>query len=236
MAVHFTGPILHDGRNKTRGQFTNAPISIEPDYITFFDDFTGYAMDQTNDWEVLIDTSATATIQADTALGVCLLSSQATTDDSGVSIQNNAIFLPASGKDIWFNARLKSSEATQSEWAVGLASAHATNPEALISTADHILFKSTDGAATIDCVSDNASTVTVHGNDIATQADDTYLELAFHVSSNTKIEYYVNKVLVATGRTDIPNAAMGPACYHLSGSTTGTMTLSLDYIGVAQIR
>ena len=65
MAVHFTGPILHAGKDGNRQWFENLPASQNPDYLTYMDDFTGIALDTTNDWTLIKDSSATAALGAD---------------------------------------------------------------------------------------------------------------------------------------------------------------------------
>ena len=51
MAVHFTGPILFAGKDGQRQWFENLPIDKNPDYLVYMDDFTGVALDSTNDWD-----------------------------------------------------------------------------------------------------------------------------------------------------------------------------------------
>ena len=53
MAVHFTGPILFAGKDSSRKWFENLPIDKNPDFVTYMDDFTGIALDATNDWTVV---------------------------------------------------------------------------------------------------------------------------------------------------------------------------------------
>ena len=55
MAVHFTGPILFAGKDGQRKWFENLPIDKNPDYLVYMDDFTGVALDNTNDWTVVKD-------------------------------------------------------------------------------------------------------------------------------------------------------------------------------------
>ena len=50
MAVHFTGPVLYAGKDGQRQWFENLPVANNPDYLMYMDDFTGIALDTTNDW------------------------------------------------------------------------------------------------------------------------------------------------------------------------------------------
>ncbi len=92
MATHFTGPILFAGKDGNRKWFENLPIDKNPDYVVYMDDFTGVALDNTNDWTVVKDSSATAALGADAESGTLVLTSQATTDNDGASVQGNEIF------------------------------------------------------------------------------------------------------------------------------------------------
>ncbi len=75
-----------------RASLEGLNIAAWPDQVVYMDDFTGVALDSTNDWTVVKDSSAAAAILADTVGGVVKLSSQATTDNDGASIPGNEIF------------------------------------------------------------------------------------------------------------------------------------------------
>ena len=111
MAVHFTGPVLFAGKDGQRKWFENLPIDKNPDYVVYMDDFTGVALDSTNDWTVVKDSSASAAIAADVVNGAVTLSSQATTDNDGASIQGNEIFAVATTRDIWFETKITPTDA-----------------------------------------------------------------------------------------------------------------------------
>ena len=204
MAVHFTGPILHAGTQKTREWFLNLPASNNPDYVTYMDDFTG----------------------------VVVLSSQATTDNDGASIQGNEIYALSSTKDIWFETKLfvTDAEGSNTDVCVGLTVNFATNPEAMLTAADRIVFQIDDGDSNIDCVTekDGTATTTDSGVDIVS---GTYVTLGFHVSGTSKVEFFVNRNLVATHTDNLPddeNLTIG--AMELSGSATGTKSMTIDYL------
>ena len=245
MAVHFTGPILFAGKDGNRKWFNNLPIDKNPDYVVYFDDFTGIALDTTNDWTLIKDSSATAALGADIESGTLVLTSQATTDNSGGSVQGNEIFKIATGstgRDIWFETKLKvgDSEGSAIDLCVVLTVNFATNPEAMLTAADRIVFQVDDGDTNIDCVTekDGTATTTDSGVDIS---DDTYVTLSFKVSGKNRssaiVEFFVNRNLVATHTTNIPddeNLAIG--VMELSGSATGTKSATVDYLFAAQDR
>jgi len=238
MAVHFTGPILHAGKDGNRQWFENLPASQNPDYLTYMDDFTGIALDTTNDWTLIKDSSATAALGADAESGTLVLTSQATTDNDGASVQGNEIFAVNSGRDIWFETKLfvTDAEGDNTEICVGLTVNFATNPEAMLTAADRIVFQVDDGDSNIDCITekDGTATTTDSGVDIVS---GTYVTLGFHVKETNSVEFFVNRNKVATHTANIPddeNLAIG--AMELSGSATGTKSMTIDYLFASQTR
>jgi hypothetical protein len=198
MTVHFTGPVLFAGKDGQRKWFADLPVSNNPDYVVYMDDFTGIAIDKTNDWTELKDTNATVAIGADVLGGVVVLTSEATTDNDGASIQGNEIFAVAADRDVWFETKLFITDA--------------------------------------ECKTEKngTETSTDSGVDIVS---GTYVTLGFHVKSVGAVEFFVNRNLVATHTTNIPddeNLAIG--AMELSGSATGTKSMTIDYLFAAQSR
>ncbi len=73
--------------------------------VCYFEDFHAY--NATDDWTLTQATTGAAAIST-AAPGVLELDSNSTTATQGANLQNtNAAFVPASGKDIWFEARIK---------------------------------------------------------------------------------------------------------------------------------
>jgi hypothetical protein len=151
--THFSGPVLYSGTN-TNAFFAGMgemPIGINPAVFSIVDDFVGIAVNTTNDWTEIKDGTATVGIVGDTVGGELALTSAATTDDNGASIQGNEIFAVAAGKDIYFSTRIKCNDADQTDICVGLTVNFATNPEAMLTAADRIVFQVDDGNASILC-------------------------------------------------------------------------------------
>ena len=161
-ATHYSGPLLYSGAN-TNAFFAGMgemPIGINPAYFSIIDDFTGVAFDSTNDWTVVKDTGATVGIVADTVGGELALTSTATTDNDGASIQGNEIFAVAASKEIYFSTRIQCNDADQTDICAGLTVNFATNPEAMLTAADRIVFQVDDGNASILCKTEKNGTET----------------------------------------------------------------------------
>lgn len=196
-------------------------------------------MNQGFNYNIVKDTGASVAIDADAENGVLKLSSAATTDNDGATIQNHQTqFLLKNNKKLWFEARVKVSSAADCDMFVGLADEIATNPEDVVTPAGipRVGFEIRDGSANLIGVVDNdtATTDTTTGK---AASDDTFVKLGFRVDGG-HVRYYINRALV--GSVAIPSAiaaiTLGPTFFGLSGSATGTHTRSIDYILAVQER
>ena len=238
MAVHFTGPVLYAGKDGQRQWFENLPVANNPDYLMYMDDFTGIALDTTNDWTLIKDSSASGALGADAENGTLVLSSQATTDNDGASVQGNEIFALSSTRDIWFETKLfvTDAEGDAMDVCVGLTVNFTTNPEAMLTAADRIVFQIDDGDSNIDCVTekDGTATTTDSGIDIVS---GTSVTLGFHVKGTGSVEFFVNRNKVATHTANLPdNENLAIGAMELSGSATGTKSMTIDYLMAVQNR
>lgn len=229
--TRFSNTILYGNK----GFLRDLPQGFSLDHVMIFDDFTGVVLDSTNDWTVVKDIGAAVAIVADTAGGELALTSAATTNDDGASIQGNEIFLPASGRTIWFAARVKNSKVDQSDMFFGLTQNFATNPEAVLTASNRIGFQIDDGGASVLCKTEASDTETSTDSG-ADMVNDTYINLALKVSGTGAVEFFVNGALVATHSTNIPTTELAPAAFSLSGDNLGTRVTTLDYILAAATR
>lgn len=192
-----------------------------------------------NPYQIVKDTGASVAIDADAEDGVLKLSSAATTDNDGAIIQmHQTNFLVKSGKKLWFEARIKLSDADQGDLFVGLANEVATDPENLWAAgAARVGFKIADGDASILCEVDDDTSTTVSQDSGVDAADDTFVKLGIRTDGGS-VRFYVNRALVHTA--SIPSAiaavTMGVAFGGISGNATGTHTRSIDYVMACQER
>jgi len=236
MATHHNTPVLYSGYASGYRDLLEQPIAITPDYFTYIVDFIVVAVDTTNDWTVVKDTGASVAIVADTVGGELTLTSTATTDNDGASIQKNETFSVDASKNLFFQTRLKNNDADQTDICVGLTVNFAANPEAMLTAADRIVFQVNDGDASINCITekDGTATTTDSGIDLA---DDTYIKLGIAVEGTGSVKFYINDQLVATHTTNIPDDEnLTIAAMSVSGSATGTRATVLDYMMASQTR
>ncbi len=60
--------------------------------------------------------------------------------------------------------------------------------------------------------------------------DATDVVLGFRVDGLGIVEFYIDRILVATHTTNIPTANLAPAVFHLSGNATGTKSSVWTYL------
>ena len=233
MATHHNTPVLYSGYAAGYKDLREMPMSINPDYYCIEDDFV-YELD--TGWVVVKDSGATVAIVADTVGGELAITSAATTDNDGGSVQGNEIFAVAADKNMFFQTRIKNNDVDQSDICVGFTVNFATNPENMLTAADRIVFQVDDGDASINCITekDGTATTTDSGVDMA---DDTYVKLGIACSGTGKVEFFVNDKLVATHSTNIPDDEnLAIAAMSLSGSASGTRATTIDYLMGARTR
>lgn len=236
MATHHNTPVLYNGYGANYRALREMPISINPDFFEISDDFVGIVFNSTNDWTVVKDSGATVALVADAVGGELALTSTATTDNDGASIQGNEIFAVAADKNIYFQTRIKCTDADQTDLCAGLSVNFASDPENMLTAADRIVFQVDDGSASILCKTEKDGTETSTDSGIEL-VDATYILLAFSVNGTGAVKFYINSTLVATHGTNIPDDEnMTVAAMSLSGNATGTRVTTLDYIIAAETR
>ena len=230
-------PVVDGGFTLDRDWYKSRPITVDPDYIHFFDDFLEYAFvptENTTNWLQLEDGAASMAIQAD-VLGGRLLLTTSGSDNVGTSIQTHEMFEVTVNKEIWFETKINLLDATESEFCFGLTITFATNPEAILAAEDRIVFEKLDGNDDIICITEfsGSETRTDSGINIVAATDIT---LGFRVIGDSVVEFYVNRVLKRTHTTNIVNDQnLAVASYVLAGDASGT-TLAIDYIAVTATR
>lgn len=234
MTTGFRAPVVYSG-NGVYAANKGLTQGINLDQVVLFDDFTGIAFNATNDWTVVKDTTASAAISADAVNGILALTSTATTDNNGASIQGNEIFKVAAGRTMWFATRLQCNDADQTDICAGFTVNFATNPEAMLAAADRICFQINDGNASILCKTEagGTETSTDSGVDLV---DSTDVDLAILVESTGSVKFFVNDKLRSTHTTNITATELTVGVMSVSGSASGTRATLVDYVLAAQTR
>lgn len=219
-----------------RRYFNDQPQDIGPDYVKVHFDWLTPSDYNTTDWTTVKDAGATVAVGTDALGGELLLSSAATTDNDGASIQSiQECFKLSSGKKLWLSTKVKLADADQTDFFVGLGVAFATDPENATASANRIGFRVNDGDASLlcECVKASSAQTIDSGVDLS---DATYVTLEMAWDGSSKVEFFVDRSKVAEVTTATPTVAMALVHFHLSGDASGTKTSTSDYLSCVMER
>lgn len=181
----------------------------------------------------LVETGAgetTVALKAGADAGTLLITTDAAEDD-GANIQAKGEAFKALTYPIYFGCRFKISEATQSDFLIGLC---ITDTDLLGGMTDGIYFRKVDGSTTMAFVleKDSTETSTNFGTAIAA---DTWYNLEFYFDG-TNVDWYVNGVLqTRPATTNLCNDEwLTPSVHVLTGQAVA-LTAEVDWIRSIQI-
>lgn len=211
--------------------------AIGPDVVKYIDDFTdrgASAADTLLGWTTtLVEAGAGESTVAFTDLsgGAILLTTDANEDD-GLTLQRlgEAFGFSTSQRATYFGIRLAASEATQSDFLVGLA---ITDTTPLGGLSDGVYFEKLDGGTGISFVTEKDSSET-QSDTLGTFAADTYVVLEFYFDG-TAVEAFINGASVARHTATIPDdELLTPTIQFLAGSAAAR-TMTVDWLRAIQI-
>jgi hypothetical protein len=196
-----------------------------------FDPMIGFMIDErwhsydaaatTGDYVLTQATTGTGAIST-AAPGVLELDSNSTTTAQGATLQHNkAVFVPAAGKHIWAEFKIKIVDTfDKAEIFVGLSELDTTLIAAAAnSSANHIGWQCVTDDGVLLFTGEKAGAGATRA--AATIAEATYITLGFYVNGVTEIEQYINGVLTGTNTAtaNIPIVAIYPSFVCQSGGT-----------------
>ncbi len=201
----------------------------------FFDDFDRFVA---ADW--VITTTELGAGSATEALtdadgGVLLVTNDAADNDNDFFQKVGESFLLEAGKRAVFRARFKVSDATQSDFVMGLQITDTTP----LDVTDGIYFIKDDGDALLDVICrKNATTGSTTATGIATVVSDTYLAVGWAYDGKSEVRVFVNNAHVATldgTATYLPDTEL-TVSFGLQNGEAVAKTMSVDYIFAAKER
>ncbi len=209
---------------------------------TYFNDFDSYVA---GDWTIT-NVGTTPTQALTDVNGGALLLTMAATDDSSCQLQKKSeSFLLASGKRTLFKTRFTVSDATQSDWVVGLVITDTTviGVAAGDGATDGIFFQKDDGDTNIDFYVQNNTTTGQLTTTAFTTADaaGTFMTLAFEFDGKRYVKLFKNDVhvytvdLTTTLTTYLPDTEL-TVTFGVQNGEAVAKTMTMDYIFVAQER
>lgn len=220
----FTNGVTNVTKENILGQY----IQLDPTAThQYFTDFDTYHATEWTVTEVGVATQALANVDG----GVLLITNAAADDDSSFSQRTSESFLMASGKKAYFKARFAVSDATQSDFIIGLQITDTTP----LAVTDGIYFRKDDGDALLDFVVMKDSTATT-ATGIATVVDDTYLTVGFYYNGVDAIYYYAGTdsknptLLGKSAVTNLPDDEELTVSFGIQNGEAVAKTMSVDYI------
>ena len=198
-------------------------------FHTYFEDFDYYTA---GDWTVT-ETDAGATQALTDGDGGLLLITNTAADNDLVSLQKKGeSFRFESGKALFFEARFKVSDATQSDVVIGLQITDTTP----LDVSDGVFFIKADGAATVDFRVEKNNTATT-ASAMATMADDTYIRLGFYYDGSSAVQYFVNGTYTGSSvTTNLPDDEDMTITIAIQNGEAVAKTMTVDYVYVAKER
>lgn len=226
----FTNGVTNVTRENVLGQLKTLDPTTNHEYFNDFDTYVA------GNWNITSVGAATRAL-TDEDGGILLITNAAADNDSSFLQKKGESFLIEVGKKAFFKARLKVSDATQSEFIIGLQ----ITDTAPLDVSDGIFFQKDDGDANLDfhVEKDNtASTDTA----IATIVDNTYITIAFFYNGINEVRYYAgtdDRNPVALGSlpvTNLPDDEELTISFGIQNGEASAKTMSVDYIFAAKER
>lgn len=208
--------------------FADLAMPAPTKFHTYMEDFDYYVA---GDWTVTETDSGATQALADGDGGLLLITNTAADNDL-VSLQKKGeSFRFASGKKLFFEARLKVSDATQSDVVVGLQITDTTP----LDVTDGVFFIKADGSTTVSLSVEKNNTATT--TSVGTMADDTFISLGFYYDGGSAIQYFVNGTLGGTSvTTNLPDDEDLTVTFAIQNGEAVAKTMTVDYIFVAKER
>lgn len=195
----------------------------------FMDDFDTFTA---GDWTITtVEAGAGSATEAltDADGGVLLITNDAADDDSDFFQKVGESFLMESGKKAAFKARFKVSDATQSDFVMGLQITDTTP----LAVSDGIWFQKDDGDANLDVYCGKSSGAgTTSATAIATVVSDTYLTVGWFYDGKSSVKYFVNdehKGTLDASSTYLPDTEL-TVSFGIANGEAAAKTMSVDFI------
>ena len=199
-----------------------------------FEDFSKYAA---GDWTITETGVGTRALTAGTN-GNLLVTNAAADNDNNQFQRVVADYLFDATKKAWFKARVKISDATETDFAIGLMS---LDTDVFSSTAgdgvtDGVFFYKDDGSTALSfMVQKNTTTGQNTTTSVYTMVADTFVTLGWYFDANGHISYFINDVQIGTvdaSSTYLPDGALA-LTFAIKNGEAVAKTMTVDYVFAA---
>lgn len=199
-------------------------------FSTFFDDFHNGFTVGSNGWTVTNVGTGTEVI-ADADNGILQLTNDVNDNDSIAIQRSKETFLFETGKKLFFKARLKISDATESQLIAGLQILDTTP----FDVTDGVYFSKADGDATLKIFVEKDGTSS--SEDVAELEDDTFVTIGFFYDGIDKVVAFVNNgAVVSVATTNLPDDEELTSSFFIENGEAVAKVMDLDYVFVSKER
>ena len=198
---------------------------------TFFEEFEYF---NSSDWTITKTEagSGSASVALTNADGGVLLITNDNADNDNAFLQKvGESFKFEAGKELFFKTRFKISDATQSDFVIGLQITDTTP----LAVTDGVYFSKADGVATLNFNVVKNSTATT-ASAITTLSDDTYITLGFYYNGKDSVQYFAGSNAVSptylgkSSLTNLPDDEELTISFGIQNGEAVAKTMSIDYI------
>jgi len=228
---HFQNMILWAGNTDSseykKDQPMFQPYPSDQTFYGYFNDFLEY---HSGIWT--ITTTEAGTGSATEAItsgagGQLLVTNAAGDNDADFFNLKGESFRLSSSKKAYFSARFKVSDATQSDFVMGLQITDTTP----LAVSDGIFFIKDDGDTNLDFIVEKDSTST-DTTAIHTMEDDTFITASFFIDPDRAAVYYSinNGVPVKVANTNLPDDEDLTVSFGIQNGEAVAKTMTIDYI------
>ena len=230
---HFQNQILWAGNTVASKHKKNLPMfqtyPSDQTFYGYFNDFMTYA---SGDWT--ITTTEAGSGNASEALtsqagGALLITNDDADNDLDFLQLKGESFKLSTSKRAYFSARFKVSDATQSDFVMGLQITDTTP----LATTDGVFFIKDDGDTNLDFIVEKDSTST-DTTAIHTMEDDTFVVATWFIDTDaSKVFYSVNNAEpVAVANTNLPDDEELTVSFGIQNGAAAAKTMTIDYVTV----
>lgn len=201
---------------------------------TYFNDFDSYI---SGNWTVTETQAGATQALANVDGGVLLLTNSAADDDLNALQKVGESFKFEAGKKLFFKARFAVSDATQSDFVIGLQITDTTP----LAVSDGVYFRKDDGDANLDFVVIKDSTAST-ASAITTVVANTYITVGFYYNGVDEVVYAASTdslnpdILGKLATTNLPDDEELTISFGIQNGEAVAKTMSIDYIFVAKER
>ncbi len=231
---HFQNLILWAGNTVATEHKKNqpmfAPYPSDQTFYMYHNDFFTY---NSGDWTITTTEAGTgsATEAVTSSAGGALLLTNAAGDNDLDFLQlKGEAFKLSTSKKAYFSARFKVSDATQSDFVMGLQITDTTP----LATSDGVFFIKDDGDTNLDFIVEKDSTST-DTTAIHTMEDDTFVTVTWFIDPDaSKVFYSVNNAApVSVVNTNLPDNEELTVSFGIQNGAAAAKTMTIDYVVAA---